>query len=121
VYPDEKIPASSPAAHVKMGAGLGVEAPLFNTKLVARCGYSWDQYDPFLFVRKYDNESTNWNMDGLSSKKSRSLLTGGLAYVDKNWCLEGAYGYQAWQLDTKGTLTENYNQHRVTLSFSLHF
>jgi hypothetical protein len=121
VYPDENIPQSSPAAHVKMGAGLGVEAPLFNTKVVARCGFSWDQYDPFLFVRTYDYDTTNWNMDGLSGKKDRSLITGGLAYVDKNWCLEGAYGYQTWKLDRNSTLTENHNQHRFTLSFSVHY
>jgi hypothetical protein len=121
VFPDEQIPASSPAAHVKMGAGLGLEAPLFNTKFVARCGYSWDQYDPFIFVRKYDNESINWAMDGLTSRKDRNLVTGGLAYVDKNWCLEGAYGYQTWKLDRRETLTENHKLHRFTLSFSIHY
>ncbi len=124
-YPDERIPSSSPAAHVKMGAGLGLEVPLFNTKWVARCGYSWDEYDPFVFVRKYDHENIIWDMDGLSARQDRNLLTGGIAYVDKNWCVEGAYGYQAWKLDTQFdrnvTLGENYNLNRFTLSFSIHY
>jgi hypothetical protein len=124
-YPDWKIPSSSAAAHVKMGAGLGLEAPIFTSKWVARCGYSWDQYDPYAFVRKYDHEPMSWDMFGLSSKQDRNLLTGGIAYVDKNWCIEGAYGYQLWKLDTQWdsniVLKENRNMNRFTLSFSIHY
>jgi hypothetical protein len=125
VYADEQIPSSSPAAHVRMGLGLGVEAPVSTTKLVVRGGYSWDQYDPFLFVRKYDGESISWSTDGLTAKKNRNLLSAGLAYVDDKWSIEGAYGYQTWtpatQRENVPLLTENYALNRFTLSFSVHY
>jgi hypothetical protein len=121
VFIDEQIPKSSPAAHSKMGAGLGLEAPIPVSKMVFRCGYSWDEYDPFLFISKYDGESTDWGTDGVTAKNGRNLFTGGLAYVANNWCLEAAYGYQIWKLDTKGTLAENHNLQRFSLSFSLHY
>ncbi len=121
VYPDEQIPSSSPARRTKIGAGLGIETPLFNSKMLVRGGYSWDQYDPFIFVRKYDNNTINWNTDGLNSDKNRNLLSTGLAYVLNNWCIEGGYGYQFWTLDTKGTLTEDHGMHRFVLSVSVHY
>jgi hypothetical protein len=121
VYPDEQIPKSSPASHAKFGAGIGLEAPVPMSKLAVRCGYSWDQYDPFLFVSKYDEETTDWTTGGLTAKNDRNLFTAGLAYVENSWCIEGAFGHQTWKLDTKGTLTEDHILNRVTLSLSLHF
>ena len=124
-YPGQRIPTSSPAAHMKMGAGIGLEVPLLNTKWVARGGFSWDEYDPFVFVRKYNGENISWDTEGLSAKRGRNLWSGGLAYVEKNWCLEGAYGYQSWKLDTQYDqniyLKENYNLNRFTLSLSIRY
>jgi hypothetical protein len=125
IFIDEKImPSSNPALKVKMGAGVGVEAPVFNSKVVARAGYSWDQYDPFPYVRKYDNDNYDiWSTNNRTATKDLSLITAGLGYVDSKWSLEGAYGYQAWTLETQreATLVEKHNQHRVALSFSVHY
>ena len=123
-YPDEKIPQSSAAAQMKMGAGIGVEVPIYMSKVLVRGGYSWDQYDPFVFVRQYDNENIIWDEDALNDYKFRSLVTCGLAYVDDNWCIEGAYGYQTWNFDSKFDnviLAEHHQLHRFTISFAVRY
>ena len=123
-YPDEKIPQSSAAAQMKMGAGVGVEVPIYMSKVLVRGGYSWDQYDPFVFVRQYDNENIIWDEDALNDYKFRSLVTCGLAYVDDNWCIEGAYGYQTWNFDSKFDnviLAEHHQLHRFTISFAVRY
>jgi hypothetical protein len=131
VYADENIPTSSPAAHARVGFGAGAEVPLFSTKWVARAGYSWDEYDPFQFVRKYtpkysdEKDAIDWNTGAMSAKKARNLLSAGLAYVENRWSVEGAYGYQTWELNTQvdqgALLEENYALQRFTLSLSIHY
>ena len=119
--PEDSIPSNSPAHHSSVGAGLGVEIPLGNSKTLFRGGYSWDQYDTHLFTLQYDNEKPGWSTEGLTVARDRQLITTGLAYVSSSWSLEGSYGYQFWKLNTNGLLDENNSLQRVLVSFSVRF
>ena len=111
--PEDAIPTSSPAGSTKMGAGAGFEIPLFNSNILVRLGYSWDQYDIYQFAMKYDNEVTGANSSTDNSGwrstdtygvtysvvKDRQQFSGGLAYVGSGMSIEASYGYQFWQLN----------------------
>jgi hypothetical protein len=119
--PEDSIPSNSAAHHSSVGAGLGVEIPLGNSKTLFRGGYSWDQYDTHLFALQYDNENPGWSTEGLTVARDRQLITAGLAYVAKSVSIEGSYGYQFWKLDTKNLLIENNNLQRFLVSFSVRY
>ena len=122
VAPAENIPIESDAAKVKIGAGAGIEIPLILSTTLLRFGYSWDQYDTYPFARKYsDEKNIYFDSEAKSAFIDSHLLTAGLGFIIKNVCLETAYGYNFWSLDTRGTLKENYNQQRLIVTFSIRF
>jgi hypothetical protein len=121
VFPNEVIPDNCIAHRTNMGAGLGAEAPLWSTKMILRAGYSWDQYDPYSFVKKYDGESIDWSGNGLNVDEDRNLVTAGLAYITSSWCIEGGYGCQFWKVNTDNILKEEHVLHRFLLSFSFRY
>jgi hypothetical protein len=123
VNPDDVIPTSSPAAHTRVGAGLGAEAPLFIKNALLRLGYSWDQYDTHTFAIKYDNDNPQlvWETNGVTVNQDRNLITGGLALVSSGMSIEASYGYQFWKLNTNGTLNESNHLQRFLVSMSTRF
>jgi hypothetical protein len=122
LFPEENIPSGSLAGKTRMGAGAGVEIPLFVSTALLRLGYSWDQYDTHMFARKYEDEKGfYWDNEGKTPVGDRHLVTAGVGFIFKNVCLEGSYGYTFWKLDTRGTLQENYSQHRLVTSLSVRF
>jgi hypothetical protein len=122
MYPAENIPSQSLAAKARVGAGAGVEIPLFVSTALLRLGYSWDQYDSHQFARKFDYEKNiYWDMEGKTPAGDSHLVTAGLGFILKNVCLEASYGYNFWTLDTRGTLEEAYSQHRLVTALSFRF
>ncbi len=120
-YPEEIIPAGTSANYYKVGAGLGVEVPLPNTPMLARLGYSYDEFDPHQFVVKYDQEAFDWSDDGISVNDDKQLLTVGLGYVTKDISIDLSYGYQFWGIATNETLKQDYSTNRLMLSFSARY
>lgn len=121
LYPNERFPSGSPAKHTRFGAGAGLEVPVADM-LLLKAGYSWDQYDPFIFALKYEGEpSPVWDTDGTSADKDRHLITGGLSWLWSQLRLDIAYGYQMWSLNTRGVLQEDHNTHRVSFALSVRY
>jgi hypothetical protein len=121
LYPNERFPSGSPAAHTRFGAGAGLEVPVADM-LLLKAGYSWDQYDPFIFALKYEGEpSPVWDTYGTSADKDRHLITGGLSLLWSQLRLDFAYGYQMWSLNTRGVLQEDHNTHRVSFALSVRY
>jgi hypothetical protein len=121
-YPAEMIPDQSLAGKTLVGAGLGLEVPLAKGNTLLRAGYSWDQYDTHPFARKYDDmPDVNWDPHGEIPVGDRQSLTGGVAFIMKNACLEISYGYSFWKLRTQDVLTETYSQNRLLTSLSFRF
>jgi hypothetical protein len=127
-YPAENIPDSSLAAKTLIGAGIGLEIPLFVSTTLLRAGYSWDQYDTHLFARQYDNADLNypagqpnWDPEGEAPVGDQQLVTLGVAFIMKSACLEISYGYNFWKLETNNQLTETHSQNRVMTSLAFRF
>jgi hypothetical protein len=121
-YPAENIPDKSLASKAIVGAGAGVEVPLFTSTTLLRAGYSWDQYDKNLFTDKYDDNSLiYWDQTGREPKGDQHLVTLGTAFIMKSTCLEISYGYNFWILKTNDVLQESYAQHRILASLSFRF
>jgi len=107
-----------------LGAGIGLEAPLGVSWVLARAGFSWDQFDTHLFVKQYDGEDPGWDPQGLSPVGNRLQGTVGMGFIIKNVMLEWAYGFDTWKLETKGdagTLDETHVQQRLLASLSFRF
>jgi hypothetical protein len=122
--PLAKIPDTSLAAKTMLGAGIGLEAPLGVSWVLARAGFSWDQFDTHLFVKQYDGEDPGWDPQGLSPVGNRLQGTVGMGFIIKNVMLEWAYGFDTWKLETKGdagTLDETHVQQRLLASLSFRF
>jgi hypothetical protein len=127
-YPAESIPDSSLAGKTIIGAGIGLEVPLFVSTTLLRAGYSWDQFDTHLFAREYDDPQNNdppgkpnWDPLGEKPVGDQHLITVGTAFIMKSVCLEISYGYTIWKLETKSNLTESHTQHRLLTSLSFRF
>jgi hypothetical protein len=128
VLPDEQIPDSSAAHSLNLGCGLGVIVPLGKSNFSLRAGYSFDQYDPYTFAKKYNGESWTWSSadsgKALDIAQDRHLLTGGIAYTAKSFSIEAAYGMQFWKINTNGEinqLSEDHDFSRFSLSMSFRY
>jgi hypothetical protein len=121
-YPAENIPDTSIAAKTRVGAGIGVEVPLARGSTLLRAGYSWDQFDTYLFTKKYDDATAvNWDAAGEAPDGGIQLVTFGVAFIIQRVCLEASYGYSFWKLNTNGHLDETHSQHRFLASLSYRF
>jgi hypothetical protein len=127
-YPADNIPDQSLASKTIIGAGIGLEVPLFVSTTLLRAGYSWDQFDTHLFARQYDDPALNYpqgepNWDPLEESPvgDQQLITLGTAFIMKNACLEISYGYNFWKLETSDHLTESHIQNRLVTSLSFRF
>jgi hypothetical protein len=126
-YPQYTIPDNSLAGRTLYGAGVGIEAPLGVSWILARAGFSWDQYDTHLFVKQYDNDTSGpgWDPAGLSPSGDKLQGSAGMGFVLHNVLLEWSYGYGVWKFVTNGTangtLSETHVQQRLLLSMSVHF
>jgi len=127
VLPDEQIPDSSIAHNVNLGGGVGFIVPLGKSDFSLRAGYSFDQYDPYTFAKKYSGESWQWSSDSgttMGIVQDRHLVTGGLAYTSKSFSIEAGYGMQFWKINTKGItnrLSEDHDFSRFSLSMSFRY
>lgn len=129
VMPDQQIQDNSLAHNLNKGVGLGVEVPLGKSGTFFRCGYSFDQFDMYTFAKKAkvvltdgkDTTKWNWDNEGVSVLKDKQLISGGFGYASKSFCIEAGYGMQFWKLNTNGTLDENYDFSRFSLSMSFRY
>jgi hypothetical protein len=122
--PGENIPESSPAASFKVGGGAGVELTVPNSPLSFRLGYSWDEYDPYVFVFEYDNEPIQWDEHSIIVQGDRSLITAGLSFVNGQMSLGFSYGYRFWSLETLDMVDNfitDYSHHQGAISLSLRY
>lgn len=118
VYPSEIIPESSSAGRFKVGAGLGVEIPVSHFAL--RAAYGMQEFDPHVFVVKYDNQDFYWSDDGLSGEYV-STVSAGFGYISGSVHFEAGYSLQFWEMQTLRTLIQNNELHRLSLSLALRF
>ncbi|HUI92246.1 MAG TPA: hypothetical protein VLX68_08370 [Chitinivibrionales bacterium] len=121
LYPLATIPDTSLASKTMWGAGLGLEVPCGVSWILARAGFSWDQFDTHLFLKQYSGEDPGWDPQGLSPVGDRLMGTLGMGFIIRRVCLEWAYSYGAWRLNTENVLTENHVQQRLMMSVAFRF
>jgi hypothetical protein len=122
--PGENVPESSPASSFKVGAGAGVEVAIPNSAFTFRLGYSWDEYDPYVFVFEYDDQPIRWDEQNIIVKGDRNLITTGLSFVSGQMHLGLSYGYRFWSLETVDIVdnfTTDYSHHQGAISLSLRY
>jgi len=113
-------PDNSDASRWRMGAGLGVEVPIRVIGLVARAGYSYDQFDPYEFLFKYDYSAAD--VVPYTAVQDRQLVSGGLEYSPtRRVSFEAAYGYSFWKLSTDAVLLEMHHLHRVVVGMTIRY
>ncbi|MDR2728400.1 MAG: hypothetical protein LBB56_04650 [Chitinispirillales bacterium] len=125
ILPSEKIPENSQAKYFKLGGGIGVEAPLSFIPVVLRGGYSYDEYDLFSRVLKYDGETIDWGQR-YSVDKNLHTITAGVGVFTSGTGLELSYGYQTWATAYKGSdyympQKQNFSSHRVAAGFIVRY
>jgi len=124
ILPSEKIPRSSQAKYFKLGGGIGLEVPLSMVPVVLRGGYSYDEYDLFSRVLKYDDETVDWSQH-YSIDKNRHTVTAGVGFFTSGTGLEFSYGYQTWALTYNPspyyTEKQNYSAHRMAVAFIVRY
>jgi len=120
IYPDQDIPETSDASRLNVGAGIGFEVPFGTSGTFFRCGYSFDQYDAYTFAKK-DDTTWHWDNEGITTTKDRQLITGGFGYTSKSFSIEAGYGMQFWKLNNNGTLSEEHDFSRFSLSMSFRY
>ena len=121
LYPLERIPDTSLASKTLLGAGLGLEVPLGVSWILARAGFSWDQFDTHLFVKQYSDTTPGWDPESLSPVGDKLMGTLGMGFIIRRVCLEWAYGFGVWRFNTRGTLDETHVQQRLLGSLSFRF
>jgi hypothetical protein len=117
ILPGEKIPEDSQARDFKVGAGIGLEAPLPVAPVVLRAGYSFDECDYYPIVNKLDGEGINWSADkGFSTIRNKHSLTLGAAVFTSGTGFELSYGYQTWGISHENkerALKQMYSSHQA--------
>jgi len=121
VLPGSDIPDVQ-ARDFKVGAGIGVEAPLpVSAPVVLRAGYSVDECDFFTLVQDINESGDNevfwyedyWREFSPGLKHSFSI---GAGVFTSGAGFELSYGYQTWDLKQTSearTLKQTYSNHRV--------
>jgi hypothetical protein len=121
VLPGERIPDDAQARYFKVGAGIGLEAPIPALPVVLRAGYSLDECDYYPIVHKYGGEdgvkdTVNWNAGmGFEPIRNKHTLTLGAAVFTSGTGFELSYGYQTWGIshtNEERTLKQIYSNHR---------
>jgi hypothetical protein len=121
LFPLARIPDTSLASQTLWGLGVGLEAPLGISSILARAGFSWDQFDTHVFAMQYSGENPGWDPGGLSPVGDKLMGTLGMGFIIRRVCLEWAYGYDMYRLNTRGTLDETHVQQRLLASLSFRF
>ena len=125
ILPSEKIPENSQAKYFKLGGGIGVEAPLSVIPVVLRGGYSYDEYDLFSRVLKYDGETIDWSQGGYSIDKNRHTVTAGAGVFTSGTGVEFSYGYETWAITYKDRYSyqekQNFSAHRLAAAFIVRY
>jgi long-subunit fatty acid transport protein len=118
--PYEDHRTESEASRWKAGVGGGLELPLKPLSMAVRAGYSYDEFDPYLYVFKYDQERVQ-SVD-FTARNNRHLFTAGLEYhFHDELSVDASYGYSFWKLETGESLEELQIEHRVAAGFVLRY
>ncbi len=118
VLPGSDIPDGLQARDFKVGAGIGVEAPLpISAPIVLRAGYSIDECDLFTLVHEVDKD-VEWDEDYWRefSPGLKHAFSIGSAVFTSGAGFELSYGYQIWSLKQGHngyTLKQAYSNHRL--------
>ena len=121
------MPDGLQAKDLKLGVGLGLEAPLPDIPVVLRAGYSFDECDLFPRIVKYkgyDEDGIDWvtilgEKTTWRAAQNRHTIATGVGIFTSGVGLELSYAYQTWGVasNTKGISSlkfkENYSSHRV--------
>lgn len=118
---------SNDRSYWKGGVSTGLEIPVRVISTFLRAGYSWSELD----LAPY---KVAWNSGGLSiepqlqsTSNGIHTITGGIGFLLKDVCsIDLAYGYTINKYtvqfsEWKNSIQENHFQHRVELSFSIHY
>jgi hypothetical protein len=102
VLPGENISEDLQARYFKMGAGLGLEAPVPSTSVVLRAGYSFDECDLFMLVHQMGDkdigyEDIDWDDGrGFDVVRNKHTLALGTGIFTAGVGLELSYSWQTW-------------------------
>ena len=116
-----EIPDGVQAKKFKLGAGIGLEAPLPASPVVLRAGYSFDEYDLYTMILKYEGFPIDWDEDidmGVSywPSKDRHTLTAGVGFFTSGIGIEFSYAFQTWGIayaNSELSYMQDYASHRV--------
>ncbi|MDR2693295.1 MAG: hypothetical protein LBB74_03660 [Chitinispirillales bacterium] len=125
----KSMPDGLQTRNIKAGVGFGVEAPVPNLPIVLRAGYSFDEYDLFPRIAKYEGyredgidwdyvigKGTTWRV-----AQNRHTIAAGAGVFTSGIGLELSYDYRTWGVASKTVtegisslkFSENYSSHRV--------
>jgi len=109
----------------KVGAGAGVEIPLFIKSLLLRAGYAWQEFDRYPMLIVYDDTDieTDATIDVI---KDEHLITTGLSFMTRHGLsFDLSYGYKFWEIDSYplsgGVMNEIHKSHYFMGSFALRY
>lgn len=113
----------------KIGAGAGIEVPLFVKALFFRCGYSWQEVDMYpMMIDSKDIEDDVYADVNITPVKDEHFFTTGFSFLSKNGiCFEIAYGFRFWELssstapEASSPMTEKHYLHTVSSSLAVRY
>jgi hypothetical protein len=111
----------------KVGAGAGVEVPLFVQSVFLRAGYSWQELDHYPLLIEYDTPPPGFETDALLDvKKNEHLITAGLAFMTKHGLsFDLSYGFKFWEINSYapvgGVVNEVHKSHYFLSSFAVRY
>ncbi|MCL2219083.1 MAG: hypothetical protein FWC23_04180 [Chitinispirillia bacterium] len=120
--PGENIPDDVQARYFKMGAGLGLEAPIPTTPVVLRAGYSLDECDLYQIVHRLGDDDSGWDpIDWDEGRdfdiiRNKHTLSFGAGLFTSGFGLELSYAWQTWGMahdNGERRLEQIYSNHRL--------
>ncbi|MDG5815870.1 hypothetical protein QA601_12330 [Chitinispirillales bacterium ANBcel5] len=121
IFPNDDIPDGNQARRFIFGGGVGVEVPLTVVPIILRGGYSYDMYDLYPYVEVARGASRKWERDDVKVERNLQSFAVGMSLVTKNTAFELGYGFQTWALVSNRILEQDYNDHRLTTTFSVRY
>jgi hypothetical protein len=116
----EDIDSKSLATYFSVGMGAGCD--VFLGSFVLSGGYTWDEFDPFLFVYDYDDFSIAWEENNVKAENGVHTISTGARYLFRNdMIVTLSIENRFYELLTRKTLSEHYRVTRVTGSLSFRF
>lgn len=120
--PHPRTHISDKQRYWRLGAGLGVEAPVIGESIVARAGYAWHEYDPNPYLVTYEGAIDPEPAPVPESIIGEHTVSVGCAYqVRDKISLDLSYSHRLCNVDTENTLLEEHRSQRILASVTAKF